>query len=320
MASRIIAQGNEKQRRMTRRRTIAKKKKKKKKKTQRRSTARVTTIEDAFSKLDAVSARRATVSPSVASAARRSSANRKTLREDVSKPTNHDDDTPKRLSIIRARPSSARLLASRIPQARSSTEMRVPTSEEMSRDSDGLSSSIDRLSPVKVVRSGSVHARAAHMPSMDSPARMEKSRQLSIAKPSVKSMFSALKRKLSQQDPERQEAKEEEEEEEEEEEDEDEEDEEQHMEELRERAKELQAMITKKGIRLWKDASNYDPKRGCLKHVGTVKACVEFKKYPEILCLYRKPGALAYVLTLYIFDFQSITHATVYNTDTHNMK
>ena len=68
---------------------------------------------------------------------------------------------------------------------------------------------------------------------------------------------------------------------------------ERHMEQLRQKAKELQAQICKKGLRLWKDASNYDLQRGCLKHVGTVKAAVELKKCPEILCLYRKPGAVA---------------------------
>lgn len=46
--------------------------------------------------------------------------------------------------------------------------------------------------------------------------------------------------------------------------------------------------IQKRGLRLWKDASNYDRNKGRLLHVGSVKACASLKKYPGILCLFKK--------------------------------
>jgi len=316
MASRIMAQGNEKKRRMTRRRsrrrTLAKRKNKKTpvKKKQPSTRSSVTTLDDAFSSsklskeqrpsvIDAVSARRPTVSPAVAVAARRSSTNRMTQRVKAAAPTVKNEEVPELLSSTRARPGSARLLASRVPHQRSFGEMRVSSEQDFTRrDSSGntVSNAMDRLSPLKVHRSGSViSSQSDHMPTTDSSARVQKARQLSVVEPSVKSIMASLSRKLEASKKEEEEEEEEVEEEEEDEEGDDDDDEdEQHMEQLRERAKEIQAQIKKKGLRLWKDASNYDLKRGCLKHVGTVKAAAELKKCPEILCLYRKPGALAY--------------------------
>lgn len=59
-------------------------------------------------------------------------------------------------------------------------------------------------------------------------------------------------------------------------------------------AKEARALIETKGLRLWKDASNYDRKKGKLLHVGSVKAAASLKKYPGIICLFKREGAHAY--------------------------
>lgn len=248
-----------------------------------------------------LAARRATTRPDIAFAALRGDASRRAAIQVFDRQTSSDSDAPSLLSHLSEEQGSARGTMSSIAGTRRRMENIEPADDVPRRSPEETNrchvsvEEVLRLSPLKSLRAGStdsdVNSRRDTIVNRTEPLRPP-----SIANPSVKIIMSMLKQRVSigsddalnagknvaGHDCHDGDIKDDDEE--------DVDEDVKYLENLRCLAEEAKKSIVERGLSTYRDASNYDFKKGKLKHEGSVKAAAVMKNFDGIVCLFKKPS------------------------------